>query len=102
MSTRPAPNFADHLVRNGGALQGNLNQILLGVFNALADRVRHFAGLPEAEANQPIAVADNDQRGELEDRPPFTVLLTRLIATMRSFISIVDASFWPKLFPPFP
>ncbi len=47
--------------------EGDLNQVLLRVLDALADSVRHLAGLAEAEAHGAVAVADNHQGGELED-----------------------------------
>ena len=42
-------------------------QVLLSVFNALADRVRNFAGLADAEAYDAVAVTDNNQSGKLKD-----------------------------------
>ena len=44
-----------------------LNEVLLGVLDALADSVRNLGGLAEAETNGTLAVAYNDQSGELED-----------------------------------
>ena len=79
-------------MRDGGAAQSNLLQVLLSVFNALADRVRNFAGLADAKAYDAVAVTDNNKSGKLKDTAPLTVLETRLIATTRSFRSSVDAS----------
>ncbi len=59
--------LADDLMRNGSAAQRNLDQVLLGVLDALADSVRNFAGLTDAEADGAVAVADDDQSGKLED-----------------------------------
>ena len=59
--------LADNLVRDGGALQRNLNEVLLGVLDALADSVRNLGSLTEAETNSTLAVAYNDQSCELED-----------------------------------
>ena len=42
-------------------------QVLLRVLNALADGVRNFGGLAQAEAHDAVAVADNHQGGEFED-----------------------------------
>ena len=45
-------------MRDGGAAQSNLLQVLLSVFNALANRVRNFAGLADAKAYDAVAVTD--------------------------------------------
>ena len=45
----------------------NLNEVLLGVLDALADSVRNLGSLTEAEADGTLAVAYNDQSCELED-----------------------------------
>lgn len=58
---------AYYLVGNGCTLQGNLHQVLLCVLNALADCIRHFGSLAQAEAYGAVAVADYNQRGELEN-----------------------------------
>ena len=44
-----------------------LIEVLLGVLDALADSVRNLGSLAEAEADGALAVAYNDQSGELED-----------------------------------
>ena len=54
-------------MRDGGALQRNLNEVLLGVLDALADSVRNLGSLTEAETDSTLAVAYNDQSCELED-----------------------------------
>ena len=71
--TRPAPNSPITLVRDGGALQRNLNEVLLGVLDALADSVRNLGSLTEAETDSTLAVAYNDQSCELEDSAALTV-----------------------------
>ena len=54
-------------MRDGCAAQRDLNQVLLCVLNALADRIRNFTGLTQTEAYDAIAVADNNQCCELHD-----------------------------------
>ena len=61
-------------MRDGGAAQSNLLQVLLSVFNALADRVRNFAGLADAKAYDAVAVTDNNKSGELKDTAAFNGL----------------------------
>ena len=58
-------------MRDGGAAQSNLLQVLLSVFNALANRVRNFAGLADAKAYDAVAVTDNNKSGELKDTASF-------------------------------
>ena len=53
-------------------------------FGRLADRFRHFARLAVAEADAAPLVADDDERGDRQRRPPFTTLATRLMWTRRS------------------
>ena len=91
--TRAGAELADDLVGDGGALQGNLNQVLLGVLNALADSVRHLAGLAQAEAHGAVAVADNDQCGELEDTAALHGLADAVDGDNRALsVPVVDAS----------
>ena len=59
--------LADDLVRNGAAGQGDGDHVLLGVLDALADRLGHFSGLAKAETDLALAVADDHQSGELHD-----------------------------------
>ena len=49
-------------------------QVLLSVLNALADRVRNFAGLADAKAYDAVAVTDNNQSGKLKDTAAFNGL----------------------------
>ena len=65
-STRPAPKAPSDLVRDRGALDRHLDQVLLGDLDALADRHRHFLRLAGAVADAALAVADHHQRGEGE------------------------------------
>src|SRR4051794_37493455 len=58
----------EHLVRDGVAGERNLEEVLLRLLAALADRFRHFVRLAEAGADVALAVADDDERGERE--PP--------------------------------
>ena len=52
---------------NGGAGQRNLDHVLLRVCNALQDCFGNFSRLAEAVAHGALAVADNNQSGELHD-----------------------------------
>jgi hypothetical protein len=65
--TRPARSARD-LARDRGVLERHEDQILLGVLDRLADRLRDLVGLAEADADVPAAVAHDDQRRERE--PP--------------------------------
>ena len=53
--------FADHLVGDGGPLQGDLDHVLLGVLNALADGVGDLGGLTKAKTYQAVAVEDRPE-----------------------------------------
>ena len=53
-------------MRNGGALQIQLNQIFLGLLDGLPDGHGHFARLAHAESGMAVLIADNHQRGEAE------------------------------------
>ena len=57
----------DGLVRNGGAFQSNAMQVLLGVLAAFANGLGNLARFTQTETHDAVAVADNDQSGELED-----------------------------------
>ena len=57
---------SDDFVGEGGALQGNTDEILLSVFDALVDCIVDFNGLAQTNAHVTVAVADNHQSGELE------------------------------------
>ena len=50
---------------NGGTLEGDGDDILLGVLEALADGLGDLVGLAHAEADAALAVADDAERGEL-------------------------------------
>src|SRR5262249_18356741 len=54
------------LVRNGGARERDLEQVLLRLLAAFADRFRHFVRLAQPGADVALAVADDDERGERE------------------------------------
>src|SRR5262245_44436765 len=45
---------------------GDLEEVLLGLLDALGDRGGHLLGLAVSNADHPVAVADDDQRGEAE------------------------------------
>src|SRR5262249_36494835 len=57
---------ANDLMRNRGALEVQLDQILFRLLDALLDGHRHFARLAHAETSVAMAVADNNERGEAE------------------------------------
>ena len=57
----------EHLVRNRGTVQRNLNHVFLCVFDSLADGIRNFAGFSDTKADIAVAVADNNQRGKFKD-----------------------------------
>lgn len=52
---------------NAGALEGNLDEVLLCILNTLADRVGNFGGLAQTEANGALAVAYDYESRKLED-----------------------------------
>src|SRR6476469_1789135 len=56
-----------HVVMQRAAFaQRHLDQIPLGGFRSLADRLRYLARLAVAEADTALLVADDDERGEAE------------------------------------
>ena len=52
---------------DGGPGQGDLDHVLLGIGDALQDRLGHFGSLAQAVAHGALAVADHYQGGELHD-----------------------------------
>src|SRR5690606_31805215 len=52
--------------RDGGADPGDLEEVLLGLLDALGDRGRHLLGLAVADSHRAVAVADHHQRREAE------------------------------------
>ena len=85
--------LADNLVRDGGALQRNLNEVLLGVLDALADSVRNLGSLTEPKPTVPLPSPTTTRAANLKIRPPLTVLATRLSATTFSENSSSRLSF---------
>ena len=57
---------ANDLMRNGGALQVEANQVLFGLFNGLANRHGDFPRLAHAEAGMAALITDDDQCGETQ------------------------------------
>ncbi len=55
-----------HLVRDGSPIQRHRDHRLLGGVPTLADAVRNFASLAEANADLALAIADNDDAAEGE------------------------------------
>ena len=74
----------DVVVQRAAFAQRHADQRALGGFGGLADGFRHFARLAVAEADAALLVANDDQGGEAEARPPFTTLATRLMWTSLS------------------
>ena len=63
-----APNWTVHLVGDRRADHRDPDQVLLRVLDALADGLRHLAGLAEPGTDVARAVTDDDDRAEAE--PP--------------------------------
>ena len=53
-------------VRDRALDAGDLEEVLLGLLDALGDRRRHLLGLAVADADGAVAVAHHDERGEAE------------------------------------
>ena len=54
-------------MRNGAFLgQRNLEHVLLGVLDALADSDGHLGRLAHADTDVAVAIADDDERGQAE------------------------------------
>src|SRR5205823_937305 len=56
-------------VGNGGANQRDSDEVLLGVLDALADRLRDLAALAQAGPDHAVAVTHHDYRAEAEAAP---------------------------------
>ena len=99
-------------MRDGGTLKGDGADVLLGVFQALADSLGDFVGLAHAVTDAALAVADNAQSGELcntaalngladtvEGNYLFDILGSNffLIATITSVVIVCHLSFSPFL-----
>ena len=63
---RAGAELLAHLVRDGGADERHLDDVLLRVLDALPDGLGHLAGLAQASADMPVTVADHDHRAEAE------------------------------------
>ena len=63
---RARAEVALHLVRDGAARERDLEQVLLRLLGALADRLGHLVRLAEAGADVAALVADDDERRERE------------------------------------
>ena len=53
-------------VRDGALDARDLEEVLLGLLDTLGDRRGHLLGLAVADADDAVAVADDDERGEAE------------------------------------
>src|SRR6202522_73975 len=58
--------FALHRVDYGSTDPRNAEEAFTSFLDALGDRSRNFLGLAVADTHHPVAVADDDQRGEAE------------------------------------
>src|SRR6202035_730895 len=58
--------LALHGVRDRAADPGHAEEALLGRLDALGDRRGHLLGLAVADPDEPVAVADDHERGEAE------------------------------------
>ena len=65
-STRPAPKCPSTSCGMVPLDERDLEQVLLGLLGALADRLGHLVGLAEAGADVAVLVADDDERRERE------------------------------------
>ena len=54
-------------MRNGGTLQRDRAQVLLRILQTLADRFGNFGSLAETVSDAALAVANDDQSGELHN-----------------------------------
>src|ERR1700688_673870 len=57
---------SDHLMRYGPVLNRHPDQTFLGAIDTLANRLRHFVGLAETEADQSVVISRDDQCAEAE------------------------------------
>src|ERR1051325_11205522 len=64
-----AAEFGKNFVRDRRVHEGNRDHAQLGVFAALANRVSHFAGFAEANADFAFLVANDNERAETETTP---------------------------------
>jgi len=62
----PGRGLALHRVRDRALDARHLEEVLLGLLDALGDRRGHLLGLAVADADGAVAVAHHDQRGEAE------------------------------------
>ena len=65
-STLPAPKLPTIGCGIVVPVQRHADQVLLGRLDALLDGRRHFLRLADAEADDAVAVADDDQRAEAQ------------------------------------
>ena len=59
--------LADDLVWDCCTLCSNLDEVLLSILDTLADSVRNFTGLTDAETYDAVTVAYDDESSELEN-----------------------------------
>ena len=65
-NTRPLPKWPERLVRDGDAVERDLEDVLARLVVALADGLGHLVRLAEADADVAGLVADDDERAEAE------------------------------------
>ena len=49
---------------DGGAVEGHIHQVLLGILVGLTDGLGDFGSLAHASTNAAVLIADHDQSGE--------------------------------------
>lgn len=72
--------------------EGDLDEMLLRVLDALADCLGDLGSLAETDADLALLVADDNESTEREARPPLTTFATRLMYTTFSSNSGVSLS----------
>ena len=75
-------------VRQCAVQNRNLNEVLLGIIDALLDGCGGFLGLTETVTDNAVLIAYDNKCCESESRPPLVTLVTRLMLTRRSLNSI--------------
>jgi hypothetical protein len=53
-------------MRDGSALQRDMNEVFLGLFDSLRDGDRDFSSLSLTNPNPPVTVTDDNERAEVE------------------------------------
>jgi hypothetical protein len=94
-----AVTAGDVVMQRAAFAQRHADQVALGRFGRLADRLRHFARLAVAETDPALLVADTTSAAKPKRLPPLTTFATRLMWTSLSTNSLSRSS-RPPLWPP--